>query len=58
MSLKIKAEEVKVGGYQILTLLLLSVNLIIVAMSHVLSLFYKYTPKFYCQVCVFMRLNL
>ncbi|XP_031781611.1 solute carrier family 22 member 13 [Nasonia vitripennis] len=49
MSLKMKAEEVKVGGYQILTLLLLSVNLIIVAMSHVIGLFYKYTPKFYCQ---------
>ncbi|OXU19889.1 hypothetical protein TSAR_009160 [Trichomalopsis sarcophagae] len=49
MSLKMKAEEAKVGGYQILTLLLLSVNLIIVAMSHVIGLFYKYTPEFYCQ---------
>ncbi|XP_014204846.1 solute carrier family 22 member 15-like [Copidosoma floridanum] len=44
-----KAEEVRVGGYQILTALLLSVNLITVAMSHALSIFYKYTPKFYCQ---------
>lgn len=44
------AEKIKVGGYQIVTLLLLSVNFVIVAMSHALSLFYKFTPKFYCQV--------
>ncbi|XP_012153880.2 organic anion transporter 3 [Megachile rotundata] len=43
------AEEVKVGCFQIVIVLLLGVNYVIVAMSHALPIFHNYTPKFYCQ---------
>ncbi|XP_043593361.1 solute carrier family 22 member 8-like [Bombus pyrosoma] len=43
------AEEVKVGCFQIVIVLLLGINYVIVAMSHALPVFHNYTPKFYCQ---------
>ncbi|CAK9806899.1 Organic anion transporter 3 [Anthophora quadrimaculata] len=43
------AEEVKVGCFQVVIVLLLGVNYVIVAMSHALPVFHNYTPKFYCQ---------
>ncbi|XP_067214835.1 organic cation transporter protein-like [Linepithema humile] len=43
------AEEVKVGCFQIVLVLLLGINYVIVSMSHALPVFYNYTPKFYCQ---------
>lgn len=51
---KMNADDVKVGCYQVLTLVLLSVNFVTVAMSHVVSIFYRHTTKFYCQVCLLM----
>nr|XP_034187347.1 solute carrier family 22 member 8-like [Osmia lignaria] len=44
------AEEIKVGCFQVVIVLLLGVNYAIVAMSHALPIFHNYTPKFYCQV--------
>lgn len=44
------AEEVKVGCFQMVLVLLLGINYVIVAMSHALPVFHNYTPKFYCQV--------
>ncbi|CAL1683212.1 unnamed protein product [Lasius platythorax] len=43
------AEEVKVGCFQMMLVLLLGINYVIVAMSHALLIFHNYTPKFYCQ---------
>ncbi|XP_014472019.1 PREDICTED: solute carrier family 22 member 6-A-like [Dinoponera quadriceps] len=43
------AEEVKVGCFQMVLVLLLGINYVIVAMSHALPAFHNYTPKFYCQ---------
>ncbi|XP_076182407.1 organic anion transporter 3 [Ptiloglossa arizonensis] len=43
------AEEVKVGCFQVVIVLLLAINYVIVAMSHALPVFHNYTPKFYCQ---------
>ncbi|KAK1137916.1 hypothetical protein K0M31_002410 [Melipona bicolor] len=43
------AEEVKVGCFQTVIVLLLGINYVIVAMSHALPVFHNYTPKFYCQ---------
>ncbi|XP_058788754.1 solute carrier family 22 member 15-like [Phymastichus coffea] len=42
-------DDVRVGGYQLLMLLLLSVNFVIVGMSHALSIFYKHKPDFHCE---------
>lgn len=47
---EMNAEEVKVGCFQVVIVLLLAVNYVIVAMSHALPVFHNYTPKFYCQV--------
>ncbi|KAL6428462.1 hypothetical protein ACFW04_008613 [Cataglyphis niger] len=43
------AEEIKVGCFQMMLVLLLGINYVIVAMSHALLIFHNYTPKFYCQ---------
>ncbi|XP_076670177.1 organic anion transporter 3 [Andrena cerasifolii] len=43
------AEEVKVGCFQMVIVLLLGINYVIVAMSHALPVFHNYTPKYYCQ---------
>lgn len=43
-------EDIKVGCFQIILLCLLSVNYIIVSMSHALPAFHNYTPNFYCEV--------
>ncbi|XP_032686039.1 solute carrier family 22 member 3-like [Odontomachus brunneus] len=43
------AEEVKVGCFQMVLVLLLGINYVIVAMSHALPVFHNYTPKFFCQ---------
>ncbi|EFN83564.1 Solute carrier family 22 member 3 [Harpegnathos saltator] len=43
------AEEVKVGCFQMVLVLLLGINYVIVAMSHALPVFHNYTPNFYCQ---------
>ncbi|XP_043266638.1 solute carrier family 22 member 7-like [Venturia canescens] len=42
-------EETQVGWFQILLLFLLSINYVIVSMSHALPVFQNYTPKFYCE---------
>lgn len=47
---KMNAEEVKVGCFQVVIVLLLGINYVIVAMSHALPVFHNYTPKYYCQV--------
>ncbi|KAG5319800.1 ORCT protein, partial [Acromyrmex heyeri] len=44
------AEEAKVGCFQMVLVLLLGINYVIVAMSHGLSVFHNYTPKFYCEM--------
>ncbi|XP_020280800.1 organic cation transporter protein-like [Pseudomyrmex gracilis] len=44
------AEEVKVGCFQMVLVVLLGINYVIVAMSHALPIFHNHTPKFYCQV--------
>lgn len=44
------AEEVKLGCFQMVLVVLLGINYVIVAMSHALPVFYNHTPKFYCQV--------
>ncbi|XP_070155649.1 organic anion transporter 3 [Polyergus mexicanus] len=43
------AEDVKVGCFQMMLVLLLGINYVIVAMSHALLIFHNYTPEFYCQ---------
>lgn len=50
---EMNAEEVKVGCFQVVIVLLLGINYVIVAMSHALPVFHNYTPKFYCQVSFF-----
>lgn len=47
---EMNAEEVKVGCFQVVIVVLLGINYVIVAMSHALPVFHNYTPKFYCQV--------
>ncbi|XP_034936989.1 organic cation transporter protein-like isoform X2 [Chelonus insularis] len=42
-------EDLKVGCFQIALLFLLGINYMIVAMSHNLSVYHNYTPKFYCE---------
>ncbi|XP_017888539.1 organic cation transporter protein-like [Ceratina calcarata] len=44
------AEEIKVGCFQVIVVLLLGINYVIVAMNHALPVFHNYTPKFYCQM--------
>lgn len=46
---EMNAEEVKVGCFQVVIVVLLGINYVIVAMSHALPVFHNYTPKFYCQ---------
>ncbi|KAG5346222.1 S22A8 protein, partial [Acromyrmex charruanus] len=48
--LTMNAEEAKVGCFQMVLVLLLGINYVIVAMSHGLSVFHNYTPKFYCEM--------
>lgn len=50
LSEEMNAEEVKVGCFQVVIVVLLGINYVIVAMSHALPVFHNYTPKFYCQV--------
>ncbi|XP_076243258.1 organic anion transporter 3 [Calliopsis andreniformis] len=45
-----QAEEVKIGCFQVVIVLLLGVNYVIVAMSHALPFFHNYTPEYHCQV--------
>ncbi|XP_008560270.1 organic cation transporter protein [Microplitis demolitor] len=42
-------EDINVGCFQIILLFLLGINYIIVAMSHTLTIYHNYTPKFYCE---------
>ncbi|XP_044594545.1 organic cation transporter protein-like isoform X1 [Cotesia glomerata] len=42
-------EDIKVGYFQFILLFLLGINYIIVAMSHTLTIYHNYTPKFYCE---------
>ncbi|CAG5076311.1 Similar to SLC22A8: Solute carrier family 22 member 8 (Oryctolagus cuniculus) [Cotesia congregata] len=42
-------EDTKVGYFQFILLFLLGINYIIVAMSHTLTIYHNYTPKFYCE---------
>lgn len=47
---KMNAEEIKIGCFHIFVIIFLSVNYVIVSMSHLLPIFYNYTPKFFCKV--------
>ncbi|XP_033217873.1 organic cation transporter protein-like isoform X2 [Belonocnema kinseyi] len=42
-------EDLKIGCFHVFVLIALSVNYVIVAMSHLLPVFYNYSPKFSCQ---------
>lgn len=45
-----KAEDVKVGSFQVTLLILLGVNYIIVSMNHALPGFHSHAPEFSCKV--------
>ncbi|XP_046737787.1 organic cation transporter protein-like [Diprion similis] len=47
---RMRAEDVKVGSFQIVLLFLLGMNYAIVSMNHALPSFHSHTPNFYCKV--------
>lgn len=46
---KMSAEDLKIGCFHIFVIFFLSVNYVIVSMSHLLPVFYNYTPNFFCK---------
>ncbi|XP_015513351.2 organic cation transporter protein-like [Neodiprion lecontei] len=47
---RMRAEDAKVGSFQVVLLFLLGINYVIVSMNHALPNFHSHTPNFYCKV--------